>query len=74
MLEGFARVNKAIRIEWFERDREQRLGGLESGLIDIAIITGECREPQLARRSQWSERIHVAMPDNHQLADAEVIH
>lgn len=74
MLEGFVRANKAIRIEWFERDREQRLGGLESGLIDIAIIPGECREPQLARRSLWSERIHVAMPDNHQLADAEVIH
>lgn len=37
-------------------------------------MPGECREPQLARRSLWSERIHVAMPNNYRLADAEVIH
>jgi DNA-binding transcriptional LysR family regulator len=74
ILASFARANEAIGIERFERDREQLLGGLESGLIDIAIMPGECREPQLARRSLWSERIHVAMPDSHRLADTEVIH
>lgn len=73
-LEAFSSTNETIQIERFERDREQLMGGLESGLVDIAIIPGDSKEPQLARLSLWSERIHVAMPDCHRLADAEVIH
>lgn len=74
LLEAFSRANQAIRIERFERDREHLMGGLESGLIDIAITPGECREPHLVRRSLWSERLHVTMPDSHRLARADMIH
>lgn len=73
-LEAFAGGNEAIRVERFERDRDHLLSGLESGLIDIAIMPGEGREPQLNRRSLWSERIHVALPGNNPLGQADVIY
>lgn len=73
-LEAFAGGSEAVRIERFERDRDHLLSGLESGLIDIAILPGEAREPQLSRRSLWSERIHVALPDHNPLRQADPIY
>ncbi|MCB2057150.1 MAG: LysR family transcriptional regulator [Novosphingobium sp.] len=73
-LEAFTGGSEAIRIERFERDRDHLLSGLESGLIDIAIMPGEGREPLLSRRSLWSERIHVALPANNALGLADRIY
>lgn len=63
-----------MRLRGFERDRDILLAGIESGLLDIAIMMGEAPYPGLMSRPLWSERILVAMPEGHPLAARERIH
>jgi DNA-binding transcriptional LysR family regulator len=63
-----------VRVRGFERDRDMLLAGIENGLLDIAILTGEAPYRGLMSRPFWSERILVAMPEDHPLAARERIH
>lgn len=63
-----------VRVRRFERDRDMLLAGIENGLLDIAILTGEAPFRGLMSRPFWSERILVAMPEDHPLATRERIH
>ncbi|WP_324743623.1 LysR family transcriptional regulator [Tsuneonella sp. CC-YZS046] len=63
-----------VRVRGFERDRDMLLAGIESGLLDIAIMTGETIYSGMARCPFWSERLLVAMPEGHPLAVYERIH
>lgn len=63
-----------VRVRGFERDRDMLLAGIENGLLDIAILTGEAPCRGLMSRPIWSERILVAMPESHPLAARERIH
>jgi len=70
----FTRQHPDVRMRGFERDRDQLLAGIESQFLDIAIIGGETVYPGLATRPFWSERILVAMPDDHNLLERERIY
>lgn len=63
-----------VRVRGFERDRDMLLAGIESGLLDIAIMIGEAPYRGLMSRPFWSERMLVAMPEGHSLAEQERIH
>lgn len=63
-----------VRIRGFERDRDLLLAGIESQLLDIAIIAGETTYPGLASRPFWSERLLAALPEDHALASRERIY
>lgn len=63
-----------VRLRGFERDRQMLLAGIENGLLDIAVMTGEARYQGVVSRPFWSERILVAMPEGHPLAPRERIH
>ena len=63
-----------VRVRGFERDRDMLLAGIENGLLDIAILTGEAPFRGLMSRPFWSERILVAMPESHPLAARERIY
>ena len=58
----------AIKVRGFERDRHLLLAGIESGLLDIAIMIGERPYPGIKSRPLWSERHLVVMPETHRLA------
>ena len=64
----------SVKVRGFERDRDILLAGIENGLLDIAIMIGETRYPNLRGRPFWSERILVAVPENHALASRERIY
>lgn len=63
-----------VQVRGFERDRDMLLAGIESGLLDIAIMIGEAPCRGLMSRPFWSERMLVAMPEGHPLAARERIH
>src|SRR5690606_25316758 len=73
-LSEFGGRHPEVKLRGFERDRDMLLAGIESGLLDIAIMIGEAPHPGLMSRSFWSERILVAMPEAHALATRERIH
>jgi len=73
-LTEFSERHPDVRVRGFERDRDMLLAGIENGLLDIAIMIGEMPYPGLMSRPFWSERILVAMPEGHALAERECIH
>ncbi|MFC3098371.1 LysR family transcriptional regulator [Alteraurantiacibacter palmitatis] len=73
-LSEFGKYHPDVRLRGFERDRDMLLAGIENGLLDIAIMIGEAPYQGLMSRSFWSERILVAMPEGHALAQRDRIH
>lgn len=64
----------AVRLSGVEGARERLLQGLKSRAIDVAILTDNLIEPGFAKRLLWSERILVALPEEHHLTKAERIY
>lgn len=62
-----------VEMDGVEADRSALFAGLDSGEIDIAIIIGEVARDDYRHASLWSERVFVAMPDNHELATCKVV-
>ena len=73
-LSEFGERYPEVKVSGFERDRDMLLAGIENGLLDIAIMTGETPYRELMSRPLWSERMLVAMPEGHQLIARERIH
>lgn len=73
-LSEFGERFPGVRVRGFERDRDMLLAGIESGLLDIAIMIGERPYAGIRSRPLWSERHLVVMPETHPLAARERIH
>ena len=73
-LSEFTARHPDVKIRGFERDRDLLLAGIESQLLDIAIIAGETTYPGLASRPFWSERLLAVLPADHALAARERIY
>lgn len=73
-LSEFSEKFPNVKVRGFERDRDMLLAGIENGLLDIAIMIGEASYRELMSRAFWSERILVALPESHPLAERERIH
>jgi len=63
-----------VEIGMIESSRMRLVTALRNGALDIAIVTGET--PLLDSRAMplWSERIVVALPEDHRLATSEIIY
>lgn len=66
--------NPDVDFRSVEKDRGTLLAGLDASEIDIAILLGEAEHNGYRREPFWSERILVAAPAAHALADREVTH
>jgi DNA-binding transcriptional LysR family regulator len=63
-----------IEVGMIESSRTRLTTALRNGAIDVAIVTGETSLLDSKIMSLWSERIVVALPEGHQLADGETIY
>lgn len=66
-------TNPDVDVGGVEAERETLLAGLDAGVIDLAIMSGEASYEGIYRASFWSERILVALPASHPLAAREDI-
>jgi DNA-binding transcriptional LysR family regulator len=62
-----------ISISLIESSRAHLFGALRSGVVDLAIATGEVPLLDGNAMPLWSERIAVALPEGHRLATNETI-
>lgn len=67
-------ANSDVEIECVEADRGVLLAGLDTGEIDIAILMGAAGHDGFRCETLWSERMLVALPTSHALADRDVVH
>lgn len=63
-----------VEIECVEADRSVLLAGLDTREIDIAILMGAAGHDGFRCEPLWSERMLVALPASHPLAERDVVH
>lgn len=68
---GWHASNPDIDVDGVEAEREDLINGLKDGMVNIAIMIGEASYPGMNRATFWSERLLVAMPAAHALAERE---
>ncbi|MBN9673702.1 LysR family transcriptional regulator [Roseibium aggregatum] len=73
-LTDYARKFPQIDFHMVEISPSDLLPDLASGFLDIAIVTGDPSPGEVGARSLWTERIMVALPSSHPLAENKVIH
>ena len=71
---GWRNAHPGVEVECVEADRSVLLAGLNTGEIDIAILMGGASHEGFRREPFWSERMLVALPATHPLAEREVVH
>lgn len=70
----FARRFPDVEISTIEGSRARLCSGVQNGTIDVAIVTGETLPDCGQSMALWSERLFVALPEDHPLAANEIIH
>jgi DNA-binding transcriptional LysR family regulator len=63
-----------LELEMFESSRGRLVTALRNGVIDIAIVPGATALPESKTMPLWSERVLVAVPEGHALAEREPVH
>lgn len=63
-----------VEISTIEGSRSRLFDGIQTGTVDIAIVTGEPASDRNSSMALWSERIIVALPEDHPLAANEIIY
>lgn len=63
-----------VQVECVEANRGVLLAGLDTGEIDIAILMGAASHDGFRCEPLWSERMLVALPASHPLAERDVVH
>lgn len=70
----FSRRFPQVEIGTVEGSRSRLFNGILTGTVDIAVVTGEPASNCNRSMVLWSERIIVALPEDHPLAANEIIY
>jgi DNA-binding transcriptional LysR family regulator len=71
---AWQKSNPEVDFKSVEKDRGTLLAGIDASEIDIAILLGDAGHNGYRREPFWSERILVAAPVAHALANREIAH
>lgn len=66
-------ANPGVEVECVEANRGALLAGLDTGDIDIAILMGAVSHVGFRSEPLWSERLLVALPASHPLAQHDLV-
>lgn len=70
----FGRRFPLVEISTVEGSRSRLFDGIQNGTVDIAVVTGEPASDGNRSMVLWSERVIVALPEDHPLAANEIIY
>lgn len=71
---GWRSAHPDVDLDGVEADRGALLAGLDTGEIDIAILAGDASHDGFRHETFWSERVLIALPASHPLAERELLH
>jgi DNA-binding transcriptional LysR family regulator len=69
----YRRRYPGVDIHLVQDSRPRLVAGLENGSTDVAIVTGHPSGESRTAMALWSERILIALPEEHPLASREVV-
>lgn len=73
-LVGWREAQPGVEVECIEADRSVLLAGMDTGEIDMAILMGAAGHYGFRCETLWSERMLVALPASHPLAERDLVH
>ena len=73
-LMNWREMHPDVEVQCVEADRSVLIAGLDTGEIDIAILMGAASQNGFRCEPLWSERILVALPASHRLAERDIVH
>ncbi len=62
-----------VQFDGVEAEAERLRNALHLRTLDVAITAGDISEPGIKKAALWPERVMVALPEGHALAEAEQI-
>jgi DNA-binding transcriptional LysR family regulator len=71
---AFHEANRDVQLRGVENEREHLFRKLETGSLDILIVSGSINIRGTYRLSLWSERMLVALPAQHALEKHDVVY
>ena len=71
---GWRNAHPDVDLDGVEADRGALFAGLDTGEIDIAILLGDASHDGFRHEPFWSERVMVALPASHPLAERDLLH
>jgi DNA-binding transcriptional LysR family regulator len=63
-----------IQFDGIEAQPDKLLSDLNARIVDVAVVPSDISDGGISRRSAWSERLLLALPNGHHLLDSERIH
>ncbi|MPT48347.1 MAG: LysR family transcriptional regulator [Sphingobium sp.] len=63
-----------VDLDGVEATRSALFAGLDTGEIDIAILLGDANHDGFRHEPFWSERVIIALPTDHPLAERKLLH
>jgi len=70
---GFRQLSPAIAVSFVEGNSIELKAGVVDRRVDVALIAHHSSDPRTGSLPLWSERLHVAMPEDHPLAQRDTI-
>lgn len=70
----FCRAHPNVQFDGIEAEPEKLQSQLDVRIVDVALLPTVRIRPGISRRSAWSERLLVALPNGHALLNNESIH
>jgi DNA-binding transcriptional LysR family regulator len=64
----------SMQIRTLERSRSRLATALENGTVDVIISTGQLPTSKCKSQKLWSERVLIALPEDHHMASRETIY
>jgi DNA-binding transcriptional LysR family regulator len=68
-LEKFREEFSDVEAMHIEAPHEVLLAGLDTGVVDVAVMSGDIQSRDLRAELLWNERLMAALPSSHPLAD-----
>ncbi|NNU36007.1 LysR family transcriptional regulator [Rhizobium sophorae] len=69
LVQSYAERHPCVIIDVRDGGRLEHLAAVRTGRLDAAIVTGSGAIPGCETRELWRERVHVALPESHPLAE-----
>ena len=73
LISDFGAANATVRMTFVDGDQAEHVGALRLGELDIAFVTGNAEWPECETEQMWTERVYVALPEQHPLAAKEEV-
>lgn len=71
LIQNFAESYAAVQMSFVEGDQSEHVAAIRQHKIDIAFVTGTLEWPDCETEYLWSERVFVALPEQHSLISQE---